>query len=425
MWGWSVVAFVALAAWLYLAVGHGGFWLAEQGPPPAPDPATWPDVVAVIPARDESAVLPRTLPSLLAQRYPGRFRVVLVDDGSRDGTAAVAERLGRAAGSDGPDGPAGSAGLRVVGAAEPPTGWAGKVWAMAEGVRAAGDPSYLLFTDADIAYEPGTLARLVATAVHEDRDLVSLMATLRTETRWERSIVPAFVYFFAQLYPFRRVRKAAARTAAAAGGCMLVRRRTLADAGGLAAIRGARIDDVALGRLVKRHGGRCRLDLSRAVVSRRPYPRLADLWNMVTRSAYTQLRHSPLLLAGTLLGLLVLYAGPPAAAVAGGAGLGLGLGLPALLTMGAGLLGWAIMAMTYVPTLRFYRSAALRAPLLPLVAMLYAAMTLASAFLYHAGRGGAWKGRTIGGTARPAAPPAPPGPAGAAGRPGGDGATGG
>jgi hopene-associated glycosyltransferase HpnB len=268
---------------------------------------------------------------------------------------------------------------------------------MAEGVRAAGEPEWLLFTDADIAYAPGTLVRLVRAAAGEGYDLVSQMATLRTHNGWERAVVPAFVYFFALLYPFQRVRRPGVRTAAAAGGCMLVRRGTLADAGGLAAIGGAVIDDVALGRLVKRHGGRCRLDLSRDVVSRRPYPRLADLWAMIARSAYTQLRYSPPLLAGTVLGLGLLFAVPPAAAAAGVAGLAFGPLWPAGLVAGIGFAAWLIMTLTYVPTLRFYRLSALRAPALPMVAMLYAGMTLDSARRYYTGRGGVWKGRTLAG----------------------------
>ncbi|MCP9949902.1 glycosyltransferase [Actinomadura madurae] len=372
----GVLAVAALAGWLYLAFGHGGFWRTGPGLPDAADPDTWPDVVAVVPARDEAAVLPETLPTLLAQEYPGRFRVVLVDDGSSDGTAETAVRVAE-----------GNPRLRVVAAGERPPGWAGKVWAMSEGVGAAGEPGYLLFTDADIAYRPGTVMRLVRAAVAERRDLVSLMATLNTRTRWERVIVPAFVYFFAQLYPFRRVTRDGTRTAAAAGGCMLVRRAALAGAGGLAAIRDALIDDVAMGRLVKRAGGRCRLDLARDVVSRRPYPRLADLWAMIARSAYHQLRYSPALLAGTVLGLVLLYALPPAAAIAG-----LAAGNGAVLAAGA--LGWSLMALTYVPMLRFYGLSPLRAPALPLVALMYAAMTLDSARRHRAGQGGAWKGRT-------------------------------
>jgi hopene-associated glycosyltransferase HpnB len=357
-----------------------------RGLPEGADPPEWPDVVAVVPARDEAALLPETLPSLLGQEYPGRFRVVVVDDGSTDGTAVVAGRLARAAEATE---------LRVVRAGERPEGWAGKVWAMAEGVRAAGEPEFLLFTDADIAYAPGTLAHLVRVAAGEGYDLVSQMATLRARTGWERAIVPAFVYFFAMLFPFRRVSRPGARTAAAAGGCMLVRRGTLVDAGGPAAIGGALIDDVALGRLVKRHGGFCRLDLSREVVSRRPYPRLADLWAMVARSAYTQLRYSLLTLAGTVLSLVLLFVVPPVAAVAGTAGVAFGAAWPGGVVAATGFLSWAVMAVTYVPLLRFYRLSVLRAPALPLVAMLYAGMTLDSARRYHAGRGGAWKGRTL------------------------------
>jgi hopene-associated glycosyltransferase HpnB len=226
---------------------------------------------------------------------------------------------------------------------------------------------------------------------------VSQMALLRAETGWERAIVPAFVYFFAQLYPFRRVNRPG-RTAAAAGGCMLVRRAALAAAGGLAPISGARIDDVALGRLLKRAGASLWLGLSTGVTSTRPYDRLADLWDMVARSAYTQLRYSPLALAGTVLGLLWLYLLPPAAALAGAglllAGAGGGAGTAAWLA-GAGVAGWAIMAASYVPMLRLYRLSPLRGLTLPLIALLYAGMTADSARRHHAGRGGEWKGRTI------------------------------
>jgi hopene-associated glycosyltransferase HpnB len=287
--------------------------------------------------------------------------------------------------------------------------WAGKVWAMVQGLRAAGPPvtaggrsgfpppaGYVLFTDADIAWEaPDTLRRLVAAAEGDDRDLVSQMALLRAATGWERIVVPAFVYFFAQLYPFRRVNVPGSRTAAAAGGCMLIRREILDKAGGVAQIRDALIDDVAMGRLIKGQRGRTWLGLTRQVVSVRPYPGLASLWQMVARSAYTQLRYSPALLAGTLLGLLFLYSLPPAGAIAGLVALAAGPGgEAAALTLGAGLAGWALMSLSFLPMLRLYRLSPLRAPGLPLIALLYAAMTADSARRHYAGLGAQWRGRT-------------------------------
>jgi hopene-associated glycosyltransferase HpnB len=378
---------LAAVAWAYLLVAHGGFWrtgcrLPVHGQHPEPRAEEWPSVVAVIPARDEADMLPETLPGLLAQKYAGELLVVLVDDGSSDGTAEVAESLGRGSGAR----------VCVVDGQPLPDGWAGKVWAMAQGVAAAGDCDYLLFTDADIAFEPGTVGALVRAAVTDDRALLSQMALLRADTGWERWIVPAFVYFFAQLYPFRRVGRPRARTAAAAGGCMLVRRPVLAAAGGLDRIRDARIDDIALARLLKRPpvAARCWLGFSTDVRSRRPYPRLAELWRMVSRSAYTQLRYSPALLAAVLAGLAWLYLLPPVAALGGLAALAAGAG------GGPGAAAaWCAAAGTYVPVLRMYRVSGLRAPGLPLVALLYAAMTADSARLHHAGRGGAWKGRTI------------------------------
>jgi hopene-associated glycosyltransferase HpnB len=397
----AVAAAAAAAAWLYLLVGHGRYWRVDTRlPGGGQPPAAWPAVAAVVPARDEAAMLPATLPSLLGQQYPGEFSVVLVDDGSTDGTAAVARAV---AGREGCTGR-----LRVVGGSPPPPGWAGKVWAMAQGAAAAGDCGYLLFTDADIEFAPGAVATLVRAAVAGDRDLVSQMALLRAETGWERLIVPAFVYFFAQLYPFARVARPRSRTAAAAGGCLLVRREALAAAGGLERIKDALIDDVALARLLKRGPARarCFLSFTTLAASRRPYPRLASLWAMVARSAYTQLRYSPALLAATVAGLVWLYLVPPAAAVAGLVWLSLpaapGAG-PAgtaatawpVMAAAAGLAAWLVMSLTYLPVLRLYRLCPLRAPVLPLVALGYAVMTLDSARRHYAGRGGEWKGRTV------------------------------
>ena len=388
----AVACVLAAIAWVYLLVAHGGYWRTGCRLPVGDGNARgiagdWPSVVAVVPARDEAAMVPETLPSLLGQGYPGELSVVVVDDGSTDGTAEVAEALGR-----NPDTP-----LKVIRGEPLPEGWAGKVWAMAQGVAAAGGCDYLLFTDADIAFAAGAVEELVRAAVTDDRALLSQMALLRADTGWERWIIPAFVYFFAQLYPFRRVGQPRARTAAAAGGCMLVRREVLAAAGGLERIRGARIDDIALARLLKRPpvAARCWLGFSTDVRSHRPYPRLALLWGMVARSAYTQLRYSPALLAGVVAGLAWLYLLPPVAALGGLAALAAGAGAGAAWCAAAGLAGWAVQAVTFVPMLRLYRLSWLRAPALPLVALLYAGMTVDSARRHYAGRGGEWKGRTI------------------------------
>lgn len=377
-------ACLPVLAWIYLLAGRGGFWRTDQRLPPSggTDLAAWPDVVAIVPARNEADVLPQTLPTLLSQDYQGKLRVVLVDDESTDGTAGVAAGLGREPGA--------RAALEVLSGKPRPDGWAGKVWAMSQGLAAASDAEYVLFTDADIGYLPGTLTALVRSARSDRRVLVSQMALLRAQTRPERLLIPAFVYFFAQLYPFRQVNKRGSGTAAAAGGCMLVRRAALAAAGDLDSIKGARIDDVALGGLLKHAspGNDCWLGFSTDVISRRRYDRTAEIWDMVARSAYTQLRYSPVLLAGTVLGMVALYVLPVAAVVAGAL-----LATPALAILG--LAAWAIMAASYVPVLRLSGVSPAWAVCLPLIGVLYTAMTISSAVRHHAGRGGEWKGRII------------------------------
>ncbi|HET9896008.1 MAG TPA: glycosyltransferase [Streptosporangiaceae bacterium] len=379
-----VATAAAVAAWIYLLGFRGAFWLTDQRLPPQATMATWPDVTAVIPARDEAAVLPRSLPGLLSQDYPGRLRVILVDDESSDGTAQVAAQVASGVGE-----------VTVVTGTPTPEGWAGKVWAMEQGLGAAGGAEYVLFTDADIAYAPGTVRALVAAS--GDRVIVSQMALLRTGTGAERLLIPAFVYFFAQLFPFRWVNRA--RTAAAAGGCMLVRRDALEEAGGLERISDARIDDVALGRLLKGVGS-CWLGFTTDVVSLREYTGLGQVWDMVARSAYTQLRYSPMALAGTVLGLIWLYLLPPAAALAGlttglATGPAKGFAAGSALLAALGLAGWLIMSVSYLPVLRLCGLSPWRAPALPLIATLYAGMTISSARRHYAGRGGEWKGRVI------------------------------
>lgn len=373
----------SLVAWCVNATLRGRFWTTAVRLPPGSPPGPHPSVVVVVPARDEAELLPRTLPTLLGQEYPGALSVVLVDDRSSDGTGRLARELAAGAGRA----------LEVVEGGDPPPGWAGKVWALARGVAAAPRSEYVLLSDADVAHGPDSVSRLVALAVADDRDLVSVMARLRCEGRWERLVVPAFVYFFALLYPFRWVSSPSRRTAAAAGGCLLVRRSALEEAGGLEAIKGALIDDVSLATAVARRarggGARLWLGLHRDVRSLRAYPRLGDLWDMVARSAYTQLQCSPLLLAGTLAGLVLLFAVPPAAVVAGAAAWG-PVGAWAL---GIGSAAWVVQAATEVPMLRYYGLAPWRGLALPAVGLLYGAMTADSALRHWRGRGGSWRGR--------------------------------
>ncbi|MFH8805361.1 glycosyltransferase [Streptomyces sp. NPDC017936] len=373
-------AAVSLAAWLWLLLCQGFFWRTDVRLPPRREPREWPSVGVVVPARDEAAVLPASLPSLLAQDYPGRAEVFLVDDGSSDGTGELARALARRHGG---------LPLTVGSPGEPPAGWTGKLWAVRHGIglARARDPEYLLLTDADIAHAPDSLRRLVAAARTGGFDVVSQMARLRVETPWERLIVPAFVYFFAQLYPFRRIGRPGSRTAAAAGGCVLLRADAAERARVPEAVRHAVIDDVALARAVKASGGRIWLGLAEGVDSVRPYPGLRDLWRMVSRSAYAQLRHHPVVLAGTVLGLAVVYLVPPAALLAGPV-----LGDAA--AAGLGGAAWLVMTGTYVPMLRYYGRPPWQAPLLPFTAFLYLLMTVDSAVLHHRGRGAAWKGRT-------------------------------
>ncbi|MFI7500930.1 glycosyltransferase [Streptomyces sp. NPDC049687] len=374
------IAAVSLAAWLWLLLCQGFFWRTDVRLPDRGEPEEWPSVCVVVPARDEAAVLSASLPSLLAQDYPGRVEVFLVDDGSSDGTGELARELARRHG-----GPT----LTVDSPGEPPAGWTGKLWAVRHGIALARarEPEYLLLTDADIAHAPGSLRELVAAAGTGDFDVVSQMARLRVESRWERLVVPAFVYFFAQLYPFRRIGRRGARTAAAAGGCVLLRAEAAERARIPDAIRHAVIDDVALARAVKGAGGHVWLGLADRVDSVRPYPRLHDLWRMVSRSAYAQLRHNPLLLAGTVLGLALVYLVPPLALLTG-----LAVGGTATAVFGG--LAWTVMTGTYVPMLRYYRQPLWLAPLLPFTAFLYLLMTVDSAVQHYRGRGAAWKGRT-------------------------------
>ncbi|HLJ54492.1 MAG TPA: glycosyltransferase [Chthonomonadaceae bacterium] len=380
---WLAIAVSALIAWLWLLFGNAGFWRIER-PAPAAKPQEWPEVVVVIPARDEGQGIAETLRSLWGQDYAREVRIVLVDDHSEDATVeravALAESLGR------------RGALTVLAARSLPPGWTGKVWAMSEGIShgvPAGDPArYVLFSDADVRHGSSAVRDLVARAESGGLDLASLMVTLQCRTVAERLTIPAFVFFFRMLYPFRRANDRSDSLAAAAGGTMLLRRSALDRIGGLAAIRGELIDDCALARAVKRGGHRIWLGLGAASVSTRGYGRLRDIVHMVARTAYTQLGYSPARLAGCVAGLCLVYLAPPLLLFARGP------------SAAVGAVAWLLMAIAYAPMVRFYRQPLFFAPLLPLTATMYLYATCLSAWRHHCGRGGQWKGRSQDSTAR-------------------------
>jgi hopene-associated glycosyltransferase HpnB len=373
------LAICTAAIWLYLLAARGGFWTAStrDDADTFAAPASWPSVLAVIPARNEVDVIARNIRALLTQDYPGRFGVILVDDQSSDGTAEAARSAAAEADA--------SERLTVLAGQPLPAGWTGKVWAMQQGSAYANNlpqpPDYLLFMDADIACARDTLPRLIARAEQDGLALTSLMAKLRCETPAERFLIPAFVFFFQMLYPFAWVNDRGNKTAAAAGGCMLARRAALLKAGGIESIRDALIDDCALGRQLKAVGP-IWLGLTERVLSLRPYPRLGDIRRMIARSAYDQLRYSPLLLAGTLAGMALTYLVPVYLTL-------FGAGASRIL----GLLAWAAMAAAFQPILRFYRRSPLWGLALPAIGCAYMIFTLDSACQHWRGRGGLWKGR--------------------------------
>ncbi|MBN9247159.1 MAG: glycosyltransferase [Hyphomicrobium sp.] len=373
------IAALSLAAWAYLLLFNGGFWLTSEREETERErssaPAAWPRVTAVIPARNEADMLPFSLTSLAAQDYPGEFSIVLVDDQSTDGTAEVARSIAANSTRE----------ITIINGAPLPSAWTGKVWAMHQGIAAASllksKPDYLLLTDADISYASGMLQSLVMSTHTNGRAMTSVMAKLKCQSFAERALVPAFIFFFQMLYPFRWVNRHRAATAAAAGGCMLVDRGALERAGGIAAIRGALIDDCALGKLLKKQGP-IWLGLSNNVMSLRDYPTFDDIRRMVARSAYAQLHYSPLLLLGTVAGMAAIYLVPLAFVFFAG--------FPANVLAGAAYL---LMIIAFQPTLRFYNRSPLWGVALPVIAMTYVGFTLDSAYQHKRGRGGLWKGR--------------------------------
>jgi hopene-associated glycosyltransferase HpnB len=388
--------------WLFLLIFWGDFWKTdqqllmqrEQGVPfvRQGDKETrrqgegkLPSVCAIVPARNEAELLPTTLRSLLHQDYPGYLSVIVVDDRSTDRTAEVALQTAESIL------PTQQHRQFKLLTAEPlPSGWTGKLWAIEQGICYAkqeiAEIDYFLLTDADIEHNSHNLTQLIAKAQADRLDLVSLMVLLRCQSFWENMLIPAFVFFFAKLYPFAWVNNPDRLTAAAAGGCILLRQEALNRLGGMKSISKALIDDCALGQAVKADRGRIWLGLTSTTKSLRAYPSLASIWDMVARTAYTQLQYSPWLLFGTIVAMTLVYLVSP---------LGLGWGiLTGDRTIAiAGLLGWLLMSFAYLPTILFYQRSPLLSCCLPFIALLYTLMTLDSALRHYQGRGGVWKGR--------------------------------
>jgi hopene-associated glycosyltransferase HpnB len=372
----QTIAALDIVIWLYLLLAHGKFWLPLSFDTiDVPLPACWPDVCVVIPARNEADILGATLPTLLTNDYPA-LRIVLVDDHSEDDTAAVAAQL--AAQHDASDRLTVINGKKLL-------SWKGKVAAMQNGFECVATfvntPRYVLFTDADIAYEQGMIKRLVAHAEAGNYVQTSLMVLLRCQSFAERWLVPAFVYFFQMLYPFRQVNNPSNKMAAAAGGCMLTRYDVLMSVGGLSPIRSALIDDCALGAVMKRQGP-IWLGLTQKVHSVRPYPHIKDIASMVSRTAFDQLGYSNFKLVGTLLGLLLTFIAPVLLTLTGSG-----------LAWTLGVLSWVCMSLMCMPMLRFYKRPLVMSLILPVIALLYIVFTFDSAYQYWRGRGGQWKGR--------------------------------
>lgn len=380
-----VFASACLAAWIALALFRGWFW-RKPAPLASLAPSTTPQVVAIIAARNEAASIAACLNGLLAQDYWGDFSIIAVDDSSTDATGEIAQQLAAAAGGR----------LSVVQAPPIQRGWTGKLWAQSQGINRAralagetigNEPRYYLFVDADIVLGPKTLSKLIAKAETDGCEMVSQLVRLNCTHAWERLLIPAFVFFFAQLYPFRWVNHTRKRTAAAAGGCVLIRSAALRRIGGLFAIRGALIDDCTLADAVKRSGGKIWLGLAETSRSLREYPRLGDIWNMVARTAYTQLRHSPLYLGATVLALIFIYFTPLAVI----------LSWPwhfDHFAVAVAALSYALIYALYEPTVLYHRLPWYWALTLPAAAFFYLLMTLHSALRHAIGRGGRWKGRT-------------------------------
>ncbi|MGC1415043.1 MAG: glycosyltransferase [Candidatus Acidiferrum sp.] len=375
----GTIGIITLAIWLHLFFGRGWFWRVKKFDADGiqiDPPRMWPKIVAVVPARNEAVTIGDVISSLVKQDYPGPFSIVIVDDHSDDSTADIARRVAEE------NGPAEM--VQILAASPLSEGWTGKLWALNLGVDStrSDPPAFYWFTDADIAHAPDTLRRLVSRAVRDRLDLASLMVLLQARSLPERALIPAFLYFFLMLYPPRWIAEEDLGTAGAAGGCILLRRKALESIGGFPAIRGEVIDDCALAKAIKHSGGLVWMGLTRKSQSLRVYGTWGELRDLIARTAFTQLHYSALLLLGTLLGLGLTYVAPIVLLFAHD-------GTARIL----GCSAWVLMALSFLPAVRFYRLSPLWAPLLPLIAVFYSYATLLSAVRYWLGKGGQWKGR--------------------------------
>ncbi|MGD1805664.1 glycosyltransferase [Dapis sp. BLCC M126] len=384
-----ITVILNLIIWIYLLIFRGKFWLVDQRLLPASETKIknieyWPSVCVIIPARNEAKLLRVTLNSLLNQDYPGNLKIILVDDHSRDDTGLVARCTAQQSQN--------FTKLEVISAADLPSDWTGKLWAINQGINYAKQqilyPDYFLLTDADIEHFPTNIRQLVVKAEHENLSLVSLMVKLQCETLAEELMIPAFVFFFQKLYPFRWVNNPQNSTAAAAGGCILIRHQVLDQVGGIEVIKNALIDDCALAKVVKEKSTNKKiwLGLTSETKSRRSYPDLMSIWNMVARTAFTQLNYSPFLLVITVIGMKLVYFIPSLAII-----FGVIYGWWKVLAIA--LLARLLMFLAYLPIIRFYQLSPMYAMSLPTVALIYTLITINSAWRHWQGQGGYWKGR--------------------------------
>lgn len=384
-----IIICINLIVWIYLLIFRGKFWLPSQqllstSETEVTQIKSFPSVYVIIPARNEAKLLQRTLKSLLIQDYSGSLKIILVDDHSTDNTANVARMIAQQNNN--------FTKLEIISAQDLPDGWTGKNWAISEGINHAKKqippPDYFLFTDADIEHSSTNIRQLVLKAEQENLALVSLMVKLQCETLAEELMIPAFVFFFQKLYPFKWVNNPQKSTAAAAGGCILIRQKILDKIGGIEIIKNALIDDCALAKAVQKKSTNQNiwLGLTSETKSRRSYPDLASIWNMVARTAFTQLNYSPLLLVGTVVGMILVYLVPSLGII-----LGVIFGYWDVIFIA--LLARLLMYLVYLPTIKFYQCSPIYALSLPAVALLYTLMTIDSAWRHWQGRGGNWKGR--------------------------------